>query len=156
MASGAAEGVTTCVLSSKNDGPSHGSAYLFEEPPGGWRATSEVAKLTEDAFKGKLDFVKEEASKAGRAIALSSTAFMLMMTESPEKTEELTAAVGAGFGVDGATARRMPISLAGTPEEMVEELKRRKVEWGLEHFIVNTGAGAETLARFATEVMPRV
>src|SRR6185369_10914548 len=62
---------------------------------------SEVAKLTEDAFKAKLDFVRTEARAAGRdpaKITFSSTIFMPMLADSESAAHDFATAMGGMFG----------------------------------------------------------
>lgn len=120
----------------------------------------EVARFNEAAFIAKGEFVRAEARAAGRdpaAIAMSSIVFMLMITDTSAAGDAVAANVGPMFGVDAATARRVPLALIGTPDEIVAELKRRQREWGVTLTIVSGGQrDAATIARFAREIMPRV
>jgi probable F420-dependent oxidoreductase len=120
---------------------------------------SEVAKVTEEAFKRKLDFVRDEAKAAGRnvdRITLGSTAFVTMFTDSPEASLKTAAGLGGMFGIPGEQVLRMPVALIGTPEECALELKRREREWGVSHYIVSGFGGPVYAERFAKEVLPKV
>jgi probable F420-dependent oxidoreductase len=120
---------------------------------------TEVAKVTEDTFKAKLDFVRSEAKAAGRdpaAIALGSTAFVTAFTDSPEASLQTAAGIGSMFGIAADQVLRMPLALIGTPDECVAELKRREREWGVSHYIVSGFGGPAYAERFAREVLPRV
>ncbi len=120
---------------------------------------TEVAKVTEDAFKAKLDFVRAEAKAAGRdpaKIALGSTAFIAMFTDSPEAAEQTAAGIGAAFNVPGEQVLRMPLALIGTPDQCVAELQRRQRAWGVEHYIISGFGGPAYAERFAREVLPRL
>lgn len=118
--------------------------------------TSEIAKLQEDGFRRKLDFVRAEARAHGREPTLSTTIFMLAITDTAEQAEPLAAGVAAGFGIEAAAARRMPIALIGTPDECVEELHRREREWGVSHLIVSSASGLPAIERFASEILPKL
>jgi len=122
----------------------------------GTALVSEIAKLTEDGFKRKLDFVRAEAKSHGREVKLSSTIFILAITNTPAEAAQLADGLAAGFGLQGAATRRMPLALIGTADECVEELRRREREWGVEHVIVSGTGGVEMTDRFAREVLPRV
>ncbi|MBM4246004.1 MAG: LLM class flavin-dependent oxidoreductase [Deltaproteobacteria bacterium] len=120
---------------------------------------SEVAKVTEDAFQAKIDFVRTEARAAGRnpdAITFSSTIFMPMITETEAKGEEFAAGMGAAFGLTAQQVKRMPMALIGTPDECVAELKRREREWGTKHYILSGFGGPDLAERFAREIASRV
>jgi probable F420-dependent oxidoreductase len=120
----------------------------------------EVARFNEDAFVAKGEFVRAEARAVGRdpaAIAMSSIVFMLMITDTREAGDALAAGIAPMFGVDPASARRIPLALIGTPDEIVAELKRREREWGVTLTIIS-GARRDTatIARFAREILPHV
>ncbi len=117
---------------------------------------SEVAKLAEDAFRKKVDFVREEANGHDREIRISTTGFMTILTDTEEQGDQMAAAVASGFGLDPAAARRMPISLVGTPSQWIAELQRREKEWGLDHMVLSGGLDAATLERVGKEVLPYV
>ena len=120
---------------------------------------AEVAKLTDEAMKGKVEFVRDEARAAGRdpdKLTLSSTVFVPMLADSPDAANAFAGAVGGLFGLDQAQVRKMPLALIGTPEECAAELQRRNREWGVTHYIISGFGGAEFTERFAREVMPRV
>jgi len=120
---------------------------------------SEVAKLTDEAFRRKLDFVRAEARAAGRdpsAITLSSTIFIAMLTESPEAARDFATNLGGFFGLPEPEVRRMPLALIGTPAECVAELQRRAREWGVAHYILSGFGKPANAERFAREVFARV
>ena len=117
---------------------------------------SEVTKLAENVFMKKVDFVHEEAARHGREVAISTTGFMTILTETEEQGDQMAAAVASGFGLDPEVARRMPISLVGTPAQWIEELQRREKEWGLSHMVLSGGMDADTLEKFGKEVLPYV
>jgi probable F420-dependent oxidoreductase len=120
---------------------------------------SEVAKLTDEAFRRKLDFVRSEARAAGRdpsAITLSSTIFIPMLADSAEAAHTFATNLGGLFGVSESEVRRMPLALIGTPEECVAELTRRGREWGVGHYILSGYGKPANAERIAREVLARV
>jgi len=117
---------------------------------------SEMAKLTEANFQRKLDFVRAEAASHGRTLRLSTTIFVLVVTDTAAQAQQIADGMGAGFGVSGAEARRMPLALIGTADECVAELQRREREWGVTHVIVSAAGGMDGVTRFARDVLPRV
>lgn len=120
----------------------------------------EVARFNEAAFVAKGEFVRAEARAAGRdpaAIQMSSIVFMLMITDTTEAGDAIAAGIAPMFGVDPASARRVPLALIGTPDEIVAELRRREREWGVTLTIVSgTRRDRETIGRFAREILPNV
>jgi len=120
---------------------------------------SEVAKLTDEAFRRKVDFVRSEARAAGRdpdAVALSSTIFIPMIAEDAEAARTFAGNLGGFFGLAEAEVRRMPLALIGTPDECAAELGRRAREWGVTHYILSGYGGAANAARIARDVLARV
>ena len=120
---------------------------------------SEVAKLTEDAFKAKLDFVRTEAKAAGRdpdAIVFSSTIFMPMIADTEAAAHDFAKGMGSMFGLSPEQVMRMPMALIGTPAQCVAELQRRAREWGTRHYVMSTFGGPQTAERFAREVAPKI
>lgn len=120
---------------------------------------SEVAKVTEDAFKAKIDFVRAEAKSVGRdpdAITFSSTIFMPMLADTEKAADEFAGNMGNMLGLSGEQVKRMPMTVIGTPEQWVAELKRREREWGVKHYIMSGFGGPQTAERFAREIAPKI
>lgn len=117
---------------------------------------SEIAKLSEDGFRKKLDFVRQEARGYGREPTLSTTIFVLAVTDTTAEAEQIRQGMAAGFGLAGETVRRMPIALVGTADECAEELRRREREWGIAHLILSAASGMAVIDRFAAEVLPKL
>lgn len=120
---------------------------------------SEVAKVTEDAFRAKIDFVRAEAKAAGRdpdAITFSSTIFMPMIADTEAAGHEFACGMAGALGLDPEQVKRMPMALIGTPEECAAELKRREREWGTKHYIMSGFGGPALSERFAREIAPKV
>jgi probable F420-dependent oxidoreductase len=120
----------------------------------------EVARFNEAAFVAKGEFVRAQARTAGRdpaAIALSSIVFMLMITDTKEAGDAVATNIGAMYGVGPADARRVPLALIGTPDEIIAEVKRREREWGVTLTIISgTRRDAANIGRFVREVLPHV
>jgi probable F420-dependent oxidoreductase len=120
----------------------------------------EVARFNEAAFVAKGEFVRAEARAAGRdpqTLALSSIVFMLMMTDTKEAGDAVASNIGAMYGVGPADARRVPLALIGTPDEIIQEVQRREREWGVTLTIISgTRRDAANLGRFMRDVLPHV
>ena len=124
----------------------------------GTTTPEEIKKLTDDVIDEKLALVREEESKAGRpsgSVKFATTVFNLMFTESPAKTAEAAEMVGSLVGMDAETTLRHPVVLIGTPEEMVDELSRRRDAHGLDLLGLHPGDDAG-LERFGQEVLPKL
>lgn len=119
----------------------------------------EVAKLTDAAFRAKLDFLRAEIKGAGRdpaAVRLSSTIFIGRITDTAEEATGFAAMLGGAFGLAAEEVQRMPLALIGTAESCAAELRRRAREWGLDHYVLSARATPGLAERFAREVLPRV
>jgi alkanesulfonate monooxygenase SsuD/methylene tetrahydromethanopterin reductase-like flavin-dependent oxidoreductase (luciferase family) len=60
--------------------------------------TSEIAKLTEDGFRAKLDFVRRRRDARPRADP-STTVFVMAITETSAQAAQIAAGMAAGFGL---------------------------------------------------------
>ena len=120
----------------------------------------EVARFNEAAFVAKGEFVHAKARAAGRdpaKVALSSIVFMLMMTDTKEAGDAVATNIGAMYGVGPAEARRVPLALIGTPDEIITEVKRREREWGVTLTIISgTRRDTANIGRFVREVLPYI
>jgi len=119
----------------------------------------EVAKVTDKAFREKLDFLRSEIKAADRdvsKVALSSTIFISNLTDDHEGGQSFAGALGSMFGLDADEIKRMPLALIGTAEECAAELRRREREWGLSHYVLSARTAPGFAERFAREVMPHV
>lgn len=120
---------------------------------------SEVAKLTDDAFRRKLDFVRAEARGAGRdpeSITLTSTIFIPMLADSADAASTFATNLGGLFGLSETEVRRMPLALIGTADECIAELRRRAHDWGVTHYILSGYGSPANAERLAREVLARV
>jgi probable F420-dependent oxidoreductase len=118
-----------------------------------------VGKLTEEAFKQRIEFVRAEARAAGRdpkEIHFSSVLFMPVLTDAAAAALSVADNLGSLFGLKGEAVRRMPLALIGTPDECVAELKRREREWSLEHVVLSGTRNPKDIERFAREVLAKL
>jgi alkanesulfonate monooxygenase SsuD/methylene tetrahydromethanopterin reductase-like flavin-dependent oxidoreductase (luciferase family) len=124
----------------------------------GYIALSSIAAFTDESFRAKVRFLREETARQGRdprAVAVSQTCFTTILTDSPAATRTAAEGMAAMFGGSREAALRSPLSLIGTPEECVAELRRRARDWEVEETIFSF-AGEDLLRRIAEEVMARV
>ncbi len=97
-----------------------------------------VKRFTADSFRAKCAFVREEAKRNGRdphAIRLSNFFFITMLTESPAASRQFAEGIAPMFGVTAEMVLQSPMTLIGTPEECIAELRRRAREWEVSQFI---------------------
>jgi probable F420-dependent oxidoreductase len=122
----------------------------------------EMKRMTSNAFREKVDFVREEAKRHGRdpnAIAISTVVFNLVLTDSREATRKTLEAAAPMFRTSPEALAYAPLSLIGTPEECAVELRRRAKEWSVSQFIFS-GAMApldeQALRRLKEQVLAHV
>lgn len=124
----------------------------------GYIALANVAKLTDESFRAKVRFVREEAERHGRdakAIQISNVIFTTMLTESPEATRSTAESMAPMFNTTPEGMLHSPLALLGTPDECVSELRRRQREWELSQVIFSY-SGTDNLRRLGQEVLPHV
>jgi probable F420-dependent oxidoreductase len=117
-----------------------------------------ISRFTEQSFRAKVDFLRQEARKEGRdgnAIRISNALFTVMLTDSPAATRATAEGMAPMFRLAPEQVLRTPLALIGTPEECVTELKRRRREWDVSQVIFSGGA-EHFMERLAKEVMAHV
>ena len=125
----------------------------------GYIKLANVQKLTNDAFRSKVQFVRDEAKshgRDGRKIGISNVVFTAIVTDSAAATQSMAEGMAPMFGTTPEGLVQSPMALLGTPEQCVKELKRRQKEWDVSQVIFSGGLGETGLRRLAEEVMPHV
>jgi probable F420-dependent oxidoreductase len=123
----------------------------------GYIALSNVAKLTDESFRAKTRFLREEAQRHGRdgrAIQISNVIFTTVLTDSPAATQSMAEGMAPMFNTTVEGMLHSPMALIGTPEQCVAELKRRIREWDLSQIVF--AALNLDLRRLAEQVLPHV
>ena len=118
----------------------------------------EIRKFDDDGLADKLGRVRAAEARAGRApgtVRFASTVFSYSPTSSPAHTAKVAEAMAGAFGLPPDALRRDPVALIGTPEEMIEELRRREAVHGLSLLALNF-SGTEQLREFGERVLPHV
>lgn len=124
----------------------------------GYISMDEVAKLTDDSFRSKVEFLRAEATKHGRDAAklrISNCVFTTILTESPAATKATAESLAPLFHLTAEAVLRSPLAMIGTPEELATELRRRAERWSVDQVVFGY-SDDETMRRIATEVMPHV
>ncbi len=120
-----------------------------------------VKRMTDEWFRGKVDFVRREARRLGRdpdQIRISNFVFTLAITDSRDHTRKTAEMLGPMLGQTPEGILGSPMALIGTPEECVAELKRRAKDWGASQFIFSTfmGVDEKTIRRLREDVISHV
>jgi probable F420-dependent oxidoreductase len=125
----------------------------------GYIKLENVHKLTNDAFRSKVQFVRDEAKKYGRdgsTIRISNVIFTAIVTDSVAATKSLAEGMAPMFGTTPVGLLQSPMALLGTPDECIKELNRRQREWDVSEVIFSGALGEAGLTRLAEEVMRHV
>ncbi len=124
----------------------------------GYISLANIAKLTDDNFRSKVAFLREEAKRVGRdpqSIQISNVIFQTIITDSPPATQSMAEAMAPMFNTTPEGMIHSPLALIGTPEQCIAELKRRTKVWELSQ-VVFSYSGDGNLRRLAEEVLPNV
>jgi probable F420-dependent oxidoreductase len=122
----------------------------------GYISLAGASKLNDDAIRAKIDFLRTEAARVGRnpdAIQISNFAFIMALADSTDASRALREGMAAGLGMPAEAVSQAPMTLLGTPDEMVTELRRRATTWGVKEIVFQFQDEA-VVRRFAREVMP--
>jgi probable F420-dependent oxidoreductase len=122
----------------------------------GYISMQGASEFDDDAFRAKIDFVRSEAARLGRdpkAIEVSNFAFVMMHCPSPEIARATREAMANGLGLTPDAVGHAPMTLIGTSEEMVAEIRRRQAAWDAREVVFQFQDQA-VVERFAREVIP--
>jgi probable F420-dependent oxidoreductase len=111
----------------------------------GYISLEVVKRTTDDSFRKKVSFVREEARRLGRkpdAVRISNFIFAAIISDSHEATRKTAEMMAPMFGQTPDGILASPMTLIGTPEECIVELKRRAKDWGTSQ-VIFTGAVAQ-------------
>ena len=100
--------------------------------------------MTDDSFREKVSFVREEAKRLGRkpdAVRISNFIFMTVISDSREATRKTAEMMAPMFSQTADAILASPMMLIGTPEECIAELKRRAKDWGTSQIIFTGEVG---------------
>jgi hypothetical protein len=95
--------------------------------------TSGTAELT----KGKIDLIREVAGDRFGDIELSVTVFMAAITDDRRQLAEM---VAGSFGQPPEMVLESPHFLAGTEDQIVEELQKRRELYGFSYIAFGGGS----------------
>jgi len=122
----------------------------------GYISVAEIARMTDDAFRAKVRFIREDTVRQGRparAVKISNVAFTTMITDSAEATRAMSDAMAGFLGVPTDLVSRSPLALIGRPDECVAELRRRAKDWEVEQVIFSIQQPT-VLERIGREILP--
>ena len=92
---------------------------------------------TEEATQAKVDLVREAAGDRFDDIELQVRVHAVVVTDDRQGMAELLA---PALGISPAAALASPHALAGTPDEIVDDLLARRERWGISYLGVSIDA----------------
>lgn len=110
-----------------------------------------AASGTAEATATKLDWLRQAAGERFADLELSVTAHVVSVTD--DRAGLVAAAAGA-FGLSTEDALEVPHVLVGTVSQIVEDLQRRREQFGFSHIVVARGA-EEAMAPVVAELAGR-
>jgi probable F420-dependent oxidoreductase len=99
-----------------------------------------VPDITAEAARRKLGWVREAAEGAGRQPELNILIFIFEITDDRQGAARRFAETFAGLSADDVLAS--PHALIGTPEQVAEDLRQRREEYGISYVVINTSVEA--------------
>ena len=124
----------------------------------GTTTIASVSAFTDDTVPEKLALVRESGIAAGRpadAVRYATTIYNYSPTATSEQTLALAEQLGGLFQLPPQAILRHPVVLAGTPEEMREEIRRRAETHGLSLMAINFSS-VEQIRAFSEQVMSKL
>jgi probable F420-dependent oxidoreductase len=104
---------------------------------------------TAEATQEKIGWVRAAAGDRFDSIELSVTVFGAFVTDDPQG---LASAMGPAFGISAEQALAMPHVLAGSIDEMIEMLQRRREEFGFSYIVTGGGLAGDAWRTIAPVV----
>jgi alkanesulfonate monooxygenase SsuD/methylene tetrahydromethanopterin reductase-like flavin-dependent oxidoreductase (luciferase family) len=92
---------------------------------------------TEEATQAKIDLVRDAAGERFSEIELQVRVHIVAVTDDRDTMAELLA---PALGISPAAALASPHAIAGTPEQIVDDLQARRGRWGISYLGVSVDA----------------
>ena len=92
---------------------------------------------TEDATQAKVDVIREAAGERFDALELQVRVHAVVVTDDRQGMAKLMA---PALGISPAAALASPHALAGSPEEIADDLLARRERWGISYITVSLDA----------------
>jgi probable F420-dependent oxidoreductase len=105
-----------------------------------------VKRTTDNSFREKARFVRDEAKRLGRkadAVRVSNFVFSTIIADSREAARKTAEMMAPMFGQTADALLASPVMLIGTAEECIVELKRRAKDWGTSQVIFTGEVGQD-------------
>jgi probable F420-dependent oxidoreductase len=96
----------------------------------------DVLDVTAESVRRKVGWVREAAASASRDPELNILIFVLEVSDDRRGAAERHAAAFPGLTAEDILAS--PHALIGTPEQIAEDLRQRRAEFGISYIVINT------------------
>jgi len=107
-----------------------------------------LATTTAEYYDQRIDWVREAAGDRFDDLELNALIGFAIVTDD---AAGLAAQMAPAFGIDPADALHVPVALAGTLEEMADELRWRREEYGISYWSIESDAW-KTLGPMVSEL----
>lgn len=101
-----------------------------------------IPDITAESARRKVSWVREAAAAAGCQPELNILIFIFEITDDRQAAAERYAGIFAGLSADDVLAS--PHALIGTSEQIAENLRKRREEYGISYIVINTGNEAHS------------
>lgn len=100
----------------------------------------DLPDITAAKLRRKVNWVREAAAEASREPELNILIFVFELTDDRQAAAERLVDQLPGLTVEDLL--ESPHALIGTPEQMAEDVRRRRKEFGISYVVINTGDAA--------------
>ena len=131
---------------------------LVPPVPHGRVSREEVVKFSAERISERIGFLRRAAEAEGRdpsSIEVAGFSGIVHVAESEAQATKTLEGMSKMFGVGAEEVRDHPMTLVGTPAQMVESLERRRENWGIDAQMIGVQS-VETAEVFGKEIIPRL
>ncbi len=131
---------------------------LIPPAPSGRIEPDAVRSFDAARFEERVAFLRQAAEEAGRSpdeIEVMLFVPLCRVTESASEAEQVIRGAAAMVQVDEATLRAHPMTLVGTPEEILAAIAERRERWGVRSCMISAPT-RELCEIFGKEIIPRL
>ncbi len=131
---------------------------LVPPAPHGRVSRSAVVAFDGERLTERIRYLRRNAEEFGRdpaAIEVIDFTGVVNVTETDAETVQALDGMAQVFNTEAAAIREHPLTLIGTPAQIVATLQERRERWGIDAVMVST-LPTETLELFGKEIIPKV
>ncbi len=137
----------------------HADVVSLIPPARGGRVTREqVLAFGPERVRERIRFLRESADRHGRdpaSIEVLDFTSVVNVTETEAEADGALAGMAKMFSATVEEIRGHPMTLVGTPDQIVASLEERRAEWDIDSVMLGSGSGT-LFERFGAEIIPRL